>query len=315
MYNHLKSGNLWQLTFKEVIEFNSIFNTLKDKPIRRLVVANGIDTHSIEAAYKAQQMGWVTVVLTGNRESIGQECRACGIPIDVFELVEASTEEDAIFKAVELARTGKAGLIMKGLISSDKFMKALLNKDTGLLTSGSLLTHVTLINTPNYPKPLLVGDVAIIPLPTFEQKIVITRYLIDIAHKIGVVKPGVAFIAATEQIIPRMPATTDARKLKELWEQGYFPGSVCDGPMGLDLAIDAGSAAIKKFDSPLAGNADCLLFPNIESGNVFYKTNTKLCGAQTAAIVVGTKVPTILSSRGDRMETKLNSIALAALAG
>lgn len=296
-------------------EFNSIFNRLKDKPVRRLVLANGIDSHSIEAAFKALQMGWVSVSITGNRESIEQQCMQCNIDSGAFELIDCNNEEVAVACAVEMARTGKAGLIMKGLISTDKFMKAILNKETGLLTPGSLLTHVTLINTPNYHKPLLVGDVAIIPLPTLEQKTVITRHLIDIAHKIGIECPGVAFIAATEQVIQRMPATTDAQQLKERWQEGHFPGSVCDGPMGLDLAIDSESAVIKDYQSPVAGNADCLLFPNIESGNVFYKTNTKFCGAQTAAIVVGTKVPTVLSSRGDTMETKLNSIAFAALAG
>ena len=112
-----------------------------------------------------------------------------------------------------------------------------------------------------------------------------------------------------------MEATTDAQKLKELWANGNFPESVCDGPMALDIALDAESARIKNFDSPVAGNADCLLFPNIEAGNIFYKTNTKLCRAETAAIVVGTKIPVVLSSRGDTMDVKLNSIALAATIG
>jgi phosphotransacetylase len=298
-----------------VTDFNSIFNTLKDKPVRRLVVANGVDSHSIEAAYSAQQKGWVSVSITGNRGLIEQQCRLSGISTEAFELIDSANEEDAVRIAVEMARNNKSDLIMKGLISTDKFMKALLNKEKGLLSPGTLLTHITLMNTPNYSKPLLISDVAIIPLPTFEQKKIMTRYLIDIAHKIGIVNPGVAFIAASEQIIERMPATTDAQKLKELWLQGYFPGSVCDGPMGLDIAIDKESAEIKNYKSSIAGEADCLLFPNIESGNVFYKTNTKFCGAQTAAIVIGTKVPTVLSSRGDNMETKLNSIAFAALAG
>jgi len=298
-----------------VTEFNSIFNKLKEKPIRRLIVANGVDCHSIEAAYKAQEMGWVSVSISGNKALIEEQCRKCGVSPEVFDIISCDSDEHAVACAVEMARSDRAGLIMKGFISTDRFMKALLNKKTGLLSTGILLTHVSLMVTPHYPKPLLLGDVAIIPLPTLEQKIVITRHLIDIAHKLGIVNPGVAFIAATEQIIERMPATTDAQRLKELWLQGYFPGAVCDGPMGLDLAIDTESATIKNYNSPVAGKADCLLFPNIESGNVFYKTNTKFCSAKTAAIVVGTKVPAILSSRGDSIDTKLNSIALAALAG
>ena len=296
-------------------DFNSIFDKLKDKPVRRLVVANGIDRHSVEAAYLAQQKGWVSVTITGNRRSIEQQCLSCGISSETFELIDTSDEEVAVGMAVEMARNNRSDLIMKGLISTDKFMKAILNKEKGLLSPGTLLTHITLMNTPNYPKPLLLSDVAIIPLPTLEQKKIMTQYLIDIAHKIGINNPGVAFIAASEQIIERMPATTDAKLLKDLWSQGYFPGSVCDGPMGLDIAIDKESAEIKNYRSSIAGEADCLLFPNIESGNVFYKTNTKFCGAQIAAILVGAKVPTVLSSRGDNIETKLNSIAFAALAG
>jgi phosphate butyryltransferase len=298
-----------------VTEFNSIFNKLKDKPIRRLVVANGIDNHSIEAAFEAQKMGWVTVSITGRKELIELQCRQSEIEQVGFDIIDCTDEDEAVAKAVEMARAGEADLIMKGLISTDKFMKALLNKESGLLSPGTLLTHVTLMSTPNYSKPLLVSDVAIIPLPTIEQKVIIIRHLIAIAHKLGIATPHVAFIAATEQVIQRMPATTEALKLKEMWQQGQFPGSVCEGPMALDLAIDHESAEIKNYISPVAGNADCLLFPNIESGNVFYKTNTKLCGAQTAAMLVGSKVPVVLSSRGDSMGTKLNSIAFAALAG
>ncbi|MCF8359650.1 MAG: hypothetical protein K9H26_12890 [Prolixibacteraceae bacterium] len=299
----------------DLSDFNFLIETDKSKTTSRLVIANGTDTHSIEAAHIASKMKLVEVSITGKKDDIIKSCGKLSISTDWFTLINCDNQQAAIEKAVEMCRSGNADLIMKGLLNTDRFMRALLNKQTGLLPPGTLLSHVTVIQNRNYPKPLLVSDVAIIPQPTLDQKAIITGYLIDVAHKIGIAEPKVAFVAATEQIIPKMQATVDAFELKRMWEDGLFPNSVCDGPMGLDLAIDEESVKIKKFESPVAGKSDCLLFPNIETGNVFYKTNTKLCRAQTAAILVGTTVPAVLSSRGDSMETKLNSIALAAKIG
>jgi phosphotransacetylase len=311
----MKKANLWQNYDMAISDFNKLFDSLKKGKKRRLVIANGIDAHSIEAASFAQKNGLVFVTMTGNKDLFEKQCQLINISSSDFRLIDCPSEEHAILKAVEMVKDNEADLIMKGLVNSDKFLKAILNKEKGILIPGALLSHVTLIYNLVYGKPLLVSDVAIIPLPTFEQKVKMTKNLVEIAHKLEIDEPKVAFIAATEQIIPGMVATVDAGELKRLWQNGGFPGSVCDGPMGLDLAIDKESVRIKNFSSPVAGDADCLLFPNIESGNVFYKTNTKLCSAQTAAIVVGTIVPVVLSSRGDSMETKLNSIALAALIG
>ncbi|MBN2805611.1 MAG: hypothetical protein JXR22_03055 [Prolixibacteraceae bacterium] len=297
------------------LDFSGLFQAVKHVEKRRLVVANGIDVHSLEAVAIAAKMGIVTVTITGNPTLIHESCHALSLSEDLYQIVPAENETAAVAAAVAMARNGTANLIMKGMISTDLFMKAILNKELGLLEKGSLLTHLTMMINPNYHKPLLLSDVAIIPLPALEQKIQICRYLIETAHRLGIHRPKVAFIAATEKVIEKMPATTDAFVLKQMWEQGLFAESACDGPMALDVAIDHEAAQIKNIASEVAGDADCLLFPNIESGNVFYKVNTKLCQSKTAAIVVGTKVPTVLSSRGDDTDTKLNSIALAALLG
>jgi phosphotransacetylase len=204
---------------------------------------------------------------------------------------------------------------MKGLVNTDVFMKAVLNKEKGLLPIGSLLSHITVFNIPQYPRLLIASDVAIIPLPTLAQKIIMTKYLVEVANKLGIAQPKIAFIAATEKVINSMPATCDAARLTEMAIAGEFGNALCEGPLSLDLAIDPESVRIKQFKSEVAGKADCLLFPNIESGNVFYKTNTKFCDAQTATVVFGTNNPIVLTSRGDSMTTKLNSIALAALLG
>jgi phosphate butyryltransferase len=302
-----------KISVMQFSDFSFLFELLKARPKKRLVVANGVDVHSIEALALAQRSNIVSVILTGKRSEIEESCQQLGISADMFEIVDCNNDLSAVEMAVKMVRSHDADLIMKGLISTDKFMKFVLNKEIGLLPAGGLLSHVTVVLNERYGKPLVVSDVAIIPLPTLEQKVVMTENVIKVARAIGIAEPKVAFIAATEQVIQKMPATTDAFELKKMWLDNRFPGSVCDGPLSLDLAIDKESARIKKYESEVAGNANCLVFPNIESGNVFYKTNTKLCDAKIAAVLVGTTSPAVLSSRGDSADTKLNSIALAAL--
>lgn len=298
----------------EFNNFSFLFSKLHAAEKKNLVVVNGNDDHTLEAVALALKMGLVSVTITGDSKKINSFLNKLNVKTE-YKVIKCSNELEALDISLELCRNGKADLIMKGLISTDQFMKGLLNKEKGLLAQGALLSHLAIVKNESYKKPLIVSDVAILPLPNLEQKKQITHYLIKVANQIGVDKPKVAFIAATEKIIAKMPACTDAYKLKLAWENGEFGNSICDGPMALDLAVDLEASKIKGYESEVAGDADCLLFPNIESGNVFYKMNTKFCKAQTAAIVMGTMVPTVLSSRGDSTETKLNSIALAALVG
>jgi phosphate butyryltransferase len=192
-------------------------------------------------------------------------------------------------------------------------MRAILNKENGLLPPGGVLSHVAVTDNPNYHKLLIVSDVAIIPYPTLPQKIAQVNYLKQMALNLGVQKPKIALIAPTEQILPSLISCTDAVEIMKVAERGEFDPAIVFGPMALDVAIDHESAQIKGVNSEVAGDADCLLFPNIDAGNVFYKMNTKMCEADQAAIVVGASAPVVLSSRGDSIRTKLNSIALAAL--
>lgn len=292
-----------------------LFERLKSQLPRRLVVANGVDLHTLEAVGRAISNNIITATITGDKDLILSNFKKLGFASDGFKIESFNNAGDAVRRAVEIARKGEADLIMKGLIGTDEFMKAILDKEHGLLPKGALLSHVAMLFNDVYHKPMFVSDVAIVPQPTLQQKEQMVKYLVSVARKAGIEQPKVAFIAATEKILEKMPACTDAAALKEKWENGAFPGTICDGPMALDLAIDKDSANVKGFDSPVAGNADCLLFPNIESGNVFYKTNTKFCNARAAAIVLGTTIPTILSSRGDSTDTKFYSIALASLIG
>lgn len=202
---------------------------------------------------------------------------------------------------------------MKGLLGTDQYMRAILNKEIGLMRPKSILSHVTVMETPNYHKLLVVGDVAIIPAPELKEKLAIANYLIKTAQSLGIEKPKLAVLAASEQVSDRMQASIDGALMSKMADRGQIKGAFVDGPLSLDLAIDKESAEIKKVGGEVAGDADCILFPNIESGNVFYKANTKLANGEQGAIVAGAKVPAVLSSRGDSVKTKLYSIALAAL--
>ncbi len=304
----IKGGNYMAIT-----KLDQMFEVLKSKEKKRLVAAYANDSHTIGAVSNAVDKGIVEATLVGDEETIKKVCLQDGIDVNKFTIVQEADEMKAASLAVKLINEGKGNLLMKGAVTTDKYMRAILNKETGLMNPNAVLTHVTVIETPNYPKLLIVGDVAIIPAPDFKQKLTLTNYLISTAHALGISNPKVACIAATEQMSATMPACVDAAILSKMNDRGQIKGAVVDGPLALDVAIDKESAEIKKLKSEVAGDADCLLFPNIESANVFYKTNTKLCGAELGAIVVGARVPAILSSRGDSELTKLYSIALAAL--
>lgn len=290
-----------------------LFEYTKTLQKRTLVAVNAVDGHSLEAIAEAVKIEMVSAIVTGNENEILKQCEIHRIDHRLFQIIHAETEEEAASLAVKQVRQTSGSILMKGLISSDKFMRAILNKETGLLPPGNVLSHVAVIDNPNYHKLLIVSDVAIIPYPTIQQKITIVHYLKNMAMDLGIDQPKIALITPTELVLPSLISCTDAVEVMKAAEDGQFEPALVFGPIALDVALDLESAQIKNITSEVAGDADCLLFPNIDAGNVFYKTNTKLCGADQAAMVVGASVPVILSSRGDSLQTKLNSIALAAL--
>ncbi len=296
-----------------ITKLDQMFDLLKSKEKKRLVAAYAMDAHTIGAVSQAIDYGLIEATLVGDYDTIARVCTEENIDITKFQIVQEANETKAADKAVALINEGKGNLLMKGLVSTDKYMRAILNKDTGLMPPNAILSHVTVIETPNYHKLLTVSDVAIIPAPDLKQKIAITNYVIEVAHALGIMNPKVAILAATEQMSATMPACVDAAIISKMADRGQIKGALIDGPLALDVCIDMDSVQIKKLQSPVAGDADCIVFPNIESGNVFYKANSKLMGGEQGAIVMGAKVPTVLSSRGDSEKTKLYSIALAAL--
>ena len=292
---------------------SDLFEYTKSSFQKTLIAVNAVDSHSLEAISDAVKLGIVSAIVTGNKKEIRKQCELAHIDDNLFQIIDAGSEDEAANLAVEQVLKYPESILMKGLISSDKFLKAILNKEVGLLPKGGVLSHVSVIDNPNYHKLLIVSDVAIIPYPSIAQKMVMIKYLKRMAIDLGIPFPKIAIIAPTEQVLPNLISCTDAAEIMISAEQGLFEPAIVFGPMALDVAIDAESAQIKNITSVVAGDADCLLFPNIDAGNVFYKTNTKLCGADQAAVVMGAKVPIVLSSRGDSISTKLNSIALATL--
>jgi phosphate butyryltransferase len=294
-------------------KLDDLFTVLQSREKKRLVAAFANDTHTISAVNQAVELGIVDATLVGDKKTIAAVCQKENIDVNRFQIVNEPDEIQAARWAVRLINEGHGDMLMKGLVSTDKYMRAILDKENGLMNPGAILSHVTVMENPVYHKLLIIGDVAIIPLPELKEKIAITQYLIQTAHALGIQQPKVAVLAATEQVMPKMPACVDAALISKMADRGQIKGAWVEGPLALDVAIDKESAAIKKINSPVAGDADCLVFPNIESGNVFYKTNTKLAGGEQGAIVVGARVPAVLSSRGDSIKTKLYSIALAAI--
>ena len=295
--------------------FNDVFAALKEKGVcKRLIVAWGVDSHSICAAYEAAQRGFVTVTLVGDEAMIAKVCEEEGLDASKFVIVHNPVELKAVAQAVQMVHDGEGDVLMKGLCSTDKFLRAILNKETGLLPPKGLLSHVGVIENPNYPKLMFLSDMAVIPQPDFRQKVKVAGFLLGVAKSFGIEKPKIAFVAASEQMLDSMPACIEAAMLAKMCDRGQIPGCIGDGPLALDVCLDPESVQIKKLRSEVAGDADCMLFPNIESANVFWKANSKLCpGVRQAGMLVGTTAPCILASRADSVDTKLNSIAEAVM--
>ena len=295
--------------------FKEIFETLQSRGTRkRMVAAWGVDSHTIAAAAKAVELGLADVTLVGDENLIAEACKEENVQTSLFTIEHNANELASVAQAVQMVRDGEGDFLMKGLCSTDKFLRAILNKEKGLLPAKGTLTHCTTLEIPAYHKLLFVGDVAVIPAPDLKQKQVIMECLVKTAKAVGVETPKVAILAATEQVLPSQPATIEAAMLAKMADRGQLGNVIVDGPLSLDVALFKEVAEHKKVKgSTIAGDVDALLFPNIESGNVFFKSVSHLAGGEIAAVVMGAKVSCVLTSRGDSAASKKYSIALACL--
>ena len=297
-----------------ITNFDQMFEQLRSKPKKRLVAAWGVYDHTISAVYMAVEAGIVEGILVGDEAMIQKVCAENNYDIAKLTVVNNNNELKSISQAVDMVNAGEADILMKGLCSTDKYMRGILNKEKGLLPPKAVLSHVCVVQNPGYHKLLVISDIAVIPAPDLKQKQAMIGYVANTARALGVEKPKVAMITATEQMLPGMPACVEAAMLAKMSDRGQIAGCVVDGPLALDVALCKEAAEIKKLKSEVAGDADCCVFPSIEAANVFYKFAGHFCpGVKMAAMVAGAKAPCVLSSRADSTETKLNSIALAAL--
>ena len=287
----------------------------RKKGKKRLAVAYGQDSHTLEAVYNAYKEGLVEPTLFGEKAVIEQVCRENDIDINAFTIVDEKSDVKCVQLAVAAVVAGVADVLMKGLVSTDKYMRGILNKEAGLFPPKGVLSHVSVIEIPSYHKLITVSDVAVIPLPDFKQKQKQIGYLAQTAKLLGIATPKIACIAPSEQLLPSVISSTEGAILAKMGDRGQLGNVIVDGPLSIDVALYKEVADHKKVKgSTVAGDPDCLLFPNIESGNVFFKAATHMAGGEIAAMVMGTKVPCVLTSRGDSSKTKLYSIALACLA-
>lgn len=282
----------------------------------RLAVAAAQEPHVLEAVVEAYEAGMAEPILVGDPEAIAAAAReGKGLDISPFRVVPAAGIQQAAATAVGLVRSGEADFLMKGILDTATLLRAALHKETGIGV-GRLASHVAVIEVPTYHKLLVLSDAGLNIAPDVVAFVDIIASAVEVSHSLGVEKPKVALLAAMEKVNPeKMPCTATAAILTQMNARGQIPGCFVDGPLALDNAVSAESARIKKIHSAVAGDADILIAPSIEAGNILYKCLLDLAGAKGAAVVVGAAKPIVLTSRADTAETKLASIALAALLG
>jgi phosphate butyryltransferase len=295
-------------TIDEMIE------AAKRRGRRRIAVAAAHEHSALEAVHDAWKHGLAEPVLVGDWPAIEAMAAELGIDVSGFEHHNESDLSRAAAKAVELVRSGAADVLMKGVLDTSILLKAALNKEFGI-NAGRLTSHVAALEVPSYHKLLFVTDAAINIAPDVPAKIDIIMNAVSAARSLGIETPKVALLAAVEKVNwDKMPCTVDAAVIVQMNRRGQIAGCLVDGPLALDNAVSAESARIKKIESGVAGDADILVAPDIEAGNILYKCLLDLAGARGAGIVMGAAKPIVLTSRADSAETKLASIALAALA-
>lgn len=292
--------------------FDELFSQLKVVGTKRLAVAVAQDQPVLEAVSEAKDKGIVDAILVGDKNKIEEIASNIDIDLSKFEIIDECNSQKATTKAVELVSSGQADMVMKGLVDTATFLRGVLNKEYGLRT-GKLMSHVAVFEVEGIDRLILVTDAAFNTYPDIKAKTQIINNSVMVAKACGIECPKVAPVCAVEVVNPDMPATIDASLLSKMNDRGQIKGCIVDGPLALDNALSEEAAKHKGIKGEVAGRADILLLPNIESANVMYKSLTYTAKSRNGGILVGTSAPVILTSRADSRETKVNSIALAAL--
>ena len=282
--------------------------------MKKIAVAAAQDSAVLEAVREAKAQGIADAVLVGDEAKIREIAAGLDMDLNGYRIIDEPDLVQASLKAVKLARDGEVDMYMKGLVDSKNFLKSVLDKEVGLRTGGPL-SHVCVFDIPGIDRLLFLTDVAFMTYPTLEDKVNIIKNTVPVCRACGIENPKVAPLAAVEVVNPKMPVTVEAAELTKMCEEGQITGCIVDGPLSLDLAIDPEAAKHKgATDRKIQGDANILLFPDIHAGNLVYKCLVHTVpGIKNGCILTGTKVPVILTSRSDTFETKVNSIALAAV--
>lgn len=292
--------------------FEELIEIAKQQPKMKLSVAAAQDDEVLVAIDGARKLGIVDAILVGDKEKIEEIAKTAGIDIEAYEIVDCKNLIEAARTAVSLVSQGKADFLMKGLIGTADILKAVLDKEIGL-RGGGLLSHVMAYSVPTYHKMLFLTDGGMVTYPDLAQKVQLVNNAVKVVKALGVSPIHVAPLCAVEVINPDMQATLDAAALAKMNQRGQIKDCIIDGPLALDGAISKEAAKHKGINSPVAGEADILLVPNIESGNLLGKSMTYFANAKSAGVIMGAKCPIVLVSRADTHEAKLNSIALGCL--
>jgi len=278
----------------------------------RVAVAHPCDETSLRGAVEAAHARLIKPTLVGPETRIRALAQSLELDVSAFSLVDTPHSHASAAKAVEIVRRGEADALMKGSLHTDELLAEVVNKDTGIRTERRI-SHVFIMDVPTYPKALFITDAAVNIFPTLEEKADIVRNAIDLAHALHIEQPKVAILSAVETVSSKIPSTIDAAALCKMADRGQITGALLDGPLALDNAINREAATIKHINSAVAGDADILLVPDLEAGNMLAKELTFLADADEAGIVLGARVPIILTSRADDVRARMASCAVAAL--
>ncbi|MFZ0393855.1 MAG: bifunctional enoyl-CoA hydratase/phosphate acetyltransferase, partial [Terracidiphilus sp.] len=288
--------------------FHQFLERCKNLPAVTTAVVWPLSEVALRGAVEAAQAGLIEPTLIGDGRQMKELAARIGLDLAGYSILQADDEAKAAELAVVMCRAGNAQALMKGSLHTDELLKPAMARDTGLRTARRI-SHVFIMDTPAYARTLLITDAAINITPELEDKVHIVQNAIDLAHALGIPEPKVALLSAIETVNPKIKSTVDAAALCKMAERGQITGGILDGPLAFDTAVSARAAAIKKLESPVTGLADILVVPDLESGNMLAKQLEYLGGAQLAGIVLGARVPTILTSRADSAETRLTSCA------
>lgn len=283
------------------------------KKKHRISVAWAQDSNTLGALYKAVDKGFAEAVLIGNKKEILSLCKKASIDPDLFTIKEAKSESEAASEAVALAKSGSTDIVMKGLVGTDKFLRAVMDKEKGLMLPNAVLSYVGAIEIPAYNKLLFITDPAVIPYPDLDQKVAMAGYAIEMANRFGIDIPKVALIGASEKVGRHFQNSIDYAVMCKMADRGQIKKCIMDGPLDVFLACNKESIRIKGIDTPVNGEADILLFPSLESSNPFYKGLMLFAQGELAGLIRGTEKPVIVMSRSESELSKYYCIALACL--